>query len=57
MQEHLFKHFNSMGHISFLKNVSVKLSIKQTEKNLKREMILQEEKFELNFEVSIEESV
>ena len=31
MQEHLFKHFNSMGHIGFLENVSIK-SIDRTDR-------------------------
>ena len=36
MQEHLFKHFNSMGHNGFLNNVSIKLIDKTNSKNPKK---------------------
>ena len=39
MQEHLFKHFNSMGHNGFLNNVLIILIDKTEGKNLKREKI------------------
>ena len=37
MQEHLFKHFNSMGHNNFLNNISVTLIDKTDVKPKKRE--------------------
>ena len=36
MQEHLFKHFNSMGHNGFFKNVSRTLIDKTDGKNPKK---------------------
>ena len=36
MHEHLFKHFNSMGHNDFLNNVSMKLIDKTDGKNPKK---------------------
>ena len=39
MQEHLFKHFNSMGHNGFLNNVSITLIDKPTVRTLRRERI------------------
>ena len=45
MQEHLFKHFNSMGHSGFLNNVSITLIDKIEGKNPKRERGLLEENF------------
>ena len=36
MQEHLFKHFNSMGHNGFLNNVSITLIDKTDSKNPKK---------------------
>ena len=36
MQEHLFKHFNSMGHNGFLNNVSITLIDKTDGKNPKK---------------------
>ena len=36
MQEHLFKHFNSMGHNGFLSNVSITLIDKADGKNPKK---------------------
>ena len=36
MQEHLFKHFNGMGHYGFLNNVSITLIDKTNGKNPKK---------------------
>ena len=36
LQEHLFKHFNSMGHNGFLSNVSITLIDKTNGKNPKK---------------------
>ena len=44
MQEHLFKHFNSMGHKGSLNNISITLIYKTDDKNPKKRLL--EEKFE-----------
>ena len=36
MQEHLFKHFSSIGHNDFLNNVSIRLIDKTDDKNPKK---------------------
>ena len=46
MQEHLFKHFNSMGHNGFLNKVSITLIDKTDCKNPKKERRLLEENLE-----------
>ena len=43
MQEHLFKHFSSMGHNGFPNNLSITLIDKTDGKNPKREKITGEE--------------
>ena len=59
MQEHLFKHFNSMGHNGFLNNVSIKLTHKTDGKNHKKREDYRRRTFETYspFELNVEDSV
>ena len=43
MQEHLFKHFSSMGHNGFLNNISITLIDKTDGKSPKKRKITREE--------------